>query len=171
MSSISVATGDQLASALHVLGVNFLMGGSNAEESFHQKPALLIAALAESDEARLRLSLIPLFLKHPEFARHVQKASQKLGGTARFTLQCYYSAAVCMQRKYRAHLDVLIGRRPLLPDLFSRVLGIRLTDDPETDLQTLAKRHQELSGAQVNWLGTYQHAVQVWLKGLEIQRF
>jgi hypothetical protein len=31
----------------------------------------------------------------------------------------------------------------------------------------LAKRHEELSGARVNWLGTYQHAAQVWLKGLE----
>jgi len=34
----------------------------------------------------------------------------------------------------------------------------------------LAQRHQELSGTQVNWLGTYQHAVQVWIKGWNYTR-
>ena len=62
----------------------------------------LIAELAKSNEARLRLALIPLFLKHPEFAAHVRKTATSLNKTARTTLQCYYSAAVCLQQKYRS---------------------------------------------------------------------
>jgi len=167
LSNLTAPTGDQLASALHVLGVNFVIGGKSAEESFHQKPALLIAALAESREARLRLSLIPLFLEHPEFAEHARKAAQSLNASARLTLQCYYSAAVCMQQIHRTRWEHIIGKKPALPDLFAQELGLEDFSDPQTGLHQLAKRHQTLSGSQVNWLGTYQHAWQVWLKGLE----
>jgi hypothetical protein len=55
--------------ALHALGVRFLMGGSKgSDNSLYRQPARLISKLAQSDEARLRLSLIPLFLEHPEYA-------------------------------------------------------------------------------------------------------
>ena|SRR3989304_4461291 len=169
MSSASPSTGDQLASALRVLGVNFLLGGTNEKESLHERPARLIAELAKSNEARLRLSLIPLFLEHPEFASHVRKVAQNLGGTARLTLQCYYSAAVFLQQKHRARLWVLVGEKSSLPDLFSRELSVQITNDSEENLRILAKRHQALSNAHVNWLGTYQHAAQIWMRGLELQ--
>jgi hypothetical protein len=162
-------TGDQLTSALHVLGVNFLLGGKATDESLHKQPTRLIAALAESSEARVRLSLIPLFLEHPEFSTNVRQAAEHLGKTARITLQCYYSAAVFLQQKHRANLEILIGEKTSLPDHFSRDLGLEMTDDPEESLQSLAQRHQALSGAQVNWLGTYQHAAQIWIRGLELQ--
>lgn len=155
------ATGDQLTYALHVLGVKFILGRQSTGESLYKQPAHLIAALAESHEARLRLSLIPLFLEHPEFAIHVETAARDLSPSARLTLQCYYSAAVWLEKKHFPH-------RKSLPDLFSKELGLEPTADPEENLYALAKRHQELSGAQVNWLGTYQHAAQVWLKGLKL---
>ena len=63
----------------------------------------------------------------------------------------------------------LIGEKASLPDHFSSELGIQITNDPEANLKLLAECHQELSGTQVNWLGTYQHAAQVWIKGLELQ--
>ena len=74
----TAATGDQLASALHALGVNFIMGGHDVKENLHTRPARLLKALAQSDEARLRLSLIPLFLEHPEYATHVHTAASQL---------------------------------------------------------------------------------------------
>ncbi len=169
VSHLSPATGDQLASALHGLGVNFLWGAMNADDSLYKQPARLVAALAESNEARLRLSLIPLFLGHPEFAAFVRKTAESLDKSGRITLQCYYSAAVFLQKKYRARLSVLIGEKPSLPDRFSRDLELQITNDPEKDLQLPALRHQEISGAQVNWLGTYQHAAQIWMRGLELQ--
>jgi hypothetical protein len=154
------ATGDQLTSALRALGVNFIMGGHGVKETLHTRPAQLLKALAQSEEARLRLSLIPLFLEHPEYVAHVQDAAHQLEPAARLTLQCYYTAAVWLAKKYQ------LSGTPL-PDVFSEELGLNPVEDPEANLQALAKRHKELSGSFVNWLATYQHAEQVWRKGLE----
>jgi len=159
MRRTTIVTGDQLSNTLHTLGVNFILGGRSDDAPLRKQPAHLIAALAESDEARLRLSLIPLFLEHPDFARHVRAVAAKLSPAARLTIQCYYTAAVWLGQKY--HLD------NSLPDYFSTDLAIRPTIDPEENLRILARRHKELSGAPINWLGTYQHAEQVWQKGLE----
>ena len=162
MSRTAAITGDQLTNALRALDINFILGGQSKDETLHKHPARLIAALAESDEARLRLSLIPLFLEHPEFAAHAQTIARKLNPPAQLTLQCYYSAAIWLGKKY--------GRNASLPDYFSKELNLHPTDDPEKNLHELAKRHRELSGARVNWLGTYQHAAQVWRKGLELNK-
>ena len=170
MSNISTITGEQMTSALHILGVNFLFGDTNADALLHKHPDQLISALAESREARLRLSLIPLFLEHPEFSKHVRKTVEGLSESAQVTLQCYYTAAVLLQRKHRAKLDLLTGKKHSLPDLFSQKMGLLMTTDPEQDLQALAKRQEILSGMQINWLGTYQHAMQVSMRGLEIQK-
>lgn len=169
MNGSRIVTGDQLANALRGLGVKFIMGGEGGDDSLRGQPARLIAALAESDEARLRLSLIPLFLEHPEFAAHVRSVAKDLGPSARLTLQCYYSAAVWLQQKHCRRLNALIGEQPPLPDHFWRELDLQNTNDAEKNLRLLAQRHRILSGAQVNWLGTYQHAAQVWIKGLELQ--
>lgn len=160
MRQPDVTTGNQLASALNALGVNFILGGSGEDTSFHNQPARLIAALAQSDEARLRLSLIPLFLEHPEYAELVRVVARKLDPAARLTLQCYYSAAVWFQRKYQSG-------GVLLPNHFSRDLSLESIDNPDDNLRALAQRHKELSGSFANWLGTYQHAAQIWRKGLE----
>ena len=160
MSRAITATGDQLANALRALGVNFIMGGDkSADDNLHKHPARLITALAQSDEARLRLSLIPLFLEYPEYAKHVRTVAKKLDGPARLTLQCYYSAAIWLAEKYRMNIS--------LPDQFSKGLNLTPSNDPEENLRALAKRHTELSGSHVNWFGTYEHAAQVWYKGLE----
>lgn len=154
------ATGNQLANALRALGVNFILGGSGADDSLHRQPARLIAALAQSEEARLRLSLIPLFLERPEYEEFACAVARKLDPEARLTLQCYYSAAVWFQRKYQP------GGIPL-PDYFSGDLGLEPVEDPDENLHALAQRHKELSGSFTNWLATYQHAAHVWRKGLK----
>jgi hypothetical protein len=170
MDAQSTFTGEQLAGSLQALGVQFIMGKSSIDKILHKHPAHLIAALAESNESRLRLSIIPLFLEHPEFAAQVRGAANQVDPARRLMLQCYYTAAVWLQRKYSSRIDLLIGRKESLPDYFSSGLGIQTTDDPTITLQRLAERHRELSGAQVNWLGTYEHAAEVWIKGLEIQK-
>ena len=170
MNDPSSFTGEQLATTLHSLGVEFVMGEQLEKRSLYKKPANLIAALAQNSEARLRLSLIPLFLEHPEFSVHIPSASKKVGPNARITLQCYYTAAVWLQKQHHNQLDALIGSKPSLPDYFSRDLGLEITTDFEENLRSLALRHQILSNSQVNWLGTYHHALRVWLKGLELQR-
>src|SRR6266508_4236627 len=150
MSGAVEITGTQLTNALRALEVNFIMGRQSTNETLHKQSACLIAALAESDESRLRLSLIPLFLEHHEFALHVRTAAKKLDSAAHLTLQCYYTAAVWLGKKYQQHGS--------LPDYCSRELGLHPGDDAEENLRTLPKRHKELSGTRVNWLGTYLHA-------------
>ena len=155
MRHLSANTGDELVNALHVLGVNFLMGGKATDNSLHRQPARLIAELG--------LSLIPLFLEHPEYASRVRTVAKRLDPSARLTLQCYYSAAVWLAKKYE-------NKSVSLPDLFSKDLNLTTVNDPAENLRTLAKRHKELSGSFVNWLATYQHAEQVWCKGLEFRK-
>jgi hypothetical protein len=162
MSQATTTLNDQLTNALRALGVNFILGGQSKDSFLHKQPARLIASLAESEEARLRLSLIPLFLEHPEFSAHVQTVAQKLEPSARLTLQCYYSAAIWLAKKYQP-------QKPL-PDHFSKELHLHRTSDTDENLRALAQRHSELSGRRVNWLGTYQHAAQVWQKGLEYKK-
>ena len=163
MTHGTTSTGDQLVNALHALGVNFFMGGKGTDDPLHKQPARLIAALAQSSEARLRLSLIPLFLEHPEYAARVPAIVEKLDPPAQHTLQCYYSAAVWLARKYQRN-------RASLPDHFSKDLKLEPVGDPEENLRALAKRQKELSGSYVDWLATYQHAEQVWRKGREYRK-
>ena len=162
MSQAIVITGNQLTNALRALDVNFILGGQSKDETLHKQPARLIAALAQSNESRLRLSLIPLFLEHPEFALRVRTVAKRLDPSVRLTLQCYYSAAVWLGKKHQLHKT--------LPDYFSQELDLHPVDDPEENLKALAKRHKELSGTRVNWLGTYLHAAQVWQKGLDSKK-
>jgi len=162
MSRAAEITGTQLTNALQALNVNFIMGGQSTNEVLHKQPARLITALAKSGESRLRLSLIPLFLEHPEFALQVRTAAKKLEPTARLTLQCYYTAGVWLAKKYQQPKS--------LPDYFSQELGLHPVSDPEENLRALARRHKELSGTGVNWLGTYLHAATVWQKGLQYKR-
>jgi hypothetical protein len=162
MSRTVVITGNQITDALRALDVNFILGGKSGQAFLHKSPARLIAALAESEESRLRLSLIPLFLEHPEFAARVKSAAKKLAPSARLTLQCYYTAALWLGKKHQPQIP--------LPDHFSQALGLTPTVDADENLRELAKRHKELSGRRVNWLGTYQHAAQVWQKGLEYKK-
>ena len=159
MRDTNTTTGEQIANALHALGVNFIRGGKDTDETLRNHPSRLIAALAQSNEARLRLSLIPLFLEHPEYASRVRTVAKRLDPSARLTLQCYYSAAVCLARKYQQNAS--------LPDHFSKDLNLNPGDDPDENLRALAKRHMELSDSYVNWLATYQHAEKVWRKGFE----
>ena len=162
MRHVTTTTGHQLTNALHALGVNFIMGGKATDESLQKQPARLIAGLAQSSEARLRLSLIPLFLEHPEYATHVRAVAKKLDPPARLTLQCYYSVAVWLAKKY--------ANGASLPDLFSKDLNLNPVDDADENLRALAKRHKALSGSFTNWLGTYQHAEQEWRKGMEYRQ-
>ncbi|MEI7850065.1 MAG: hypothetical protein WCK35_30010 [Chloroflexota bacterium] len=148
--------------ALHALGVNFIMGGNGLDESLHTHPVRLISELAQSDEARLRLSLIPLFLEYPQYAAYLRTVARKLEPAALLTLRCYYTAAVFLAKKYQLTIS--------LPDLFSGDLGLGLVDGPEENLRLLAKRHKQLSGSYVNWLATYKHAEDVWQKGLEYRK-
>ena len=156
-----VVSEDQLVSELWAWDVRFILG-SKPSYPPSLSPASLIASLAESHEARLQLSLIPLFLRHPEFAVHVNVVVKKVNPEYQLILKCFYTAAVWLEQKHLL--------RKILPDLFSKELGLSPNTNPEENLRDLAKRQKELNGSQINWLGTYQHAADIWLKEVELQQ-
>lgn len=155
----------QLVDALNSLSVSFLRGGSGVASQI--EPDQLLVALAGSPEARLRLALIPLLLEHPEFSCAVLAALPHAPPDAAVTLRCYYTAAYWLQQKYQTRLTAALGVTPPLPDLFRAELGLATYADPDTALHALADRQRLLSGRVLNWFGTYEHAVQSWLRQLE----
>jgi hypothetical protein len=170
MPTLLPTSENQLVAELWARDVRFLMGNKSSVTQL-LAPANLIAGLAQSTNARVRFSLIPLFLRHPEFATEAKKADELLPQqTSQYVLRFYYTAAVFLQRKYQKQLLNILGVQPQLPDLFSNVLGVHPEENPDDALEQLAKRHQTLSGQAVNWLGTYQHAADVWLKQMELQK-
>ncbi len=72
------ASGELMAGALHNLGVHFVLGGQGKPTEL--SPASFILALAQSTEARLRLALIPLFLKRPDFAAYGGGSTSRICG-------------------------------------------------------------------------------------------
>lgn len=142
----------ELIDALDTLGVLFLRGGSGIPKTL--APDALMAALATSPEARLRVALIPLLLAHPEFAENATEALQVLPSDAALVLRCYYTAAHWLQAKYRTRIATLCGDQPALPDLFGEELGLLGESRPDSALRSLARCQQKLSGREINWLGT-----------------
>lgn len=151
---------DDLVSELWARDVRFMMGSAPNRPPI-LLPAELISSLLLSNEARLQLSIIPLFLRHPEFSNYVTTVLKKLNPKSQLLLKCFYTASVWLEQKYLS--------RNQLPDLFSKELGISITPNPEENLQVLAARQRQLSKMYINWLGTYEHAAEVWLKATALQ--
>ncbi len=154
---------DQLANELQAQGIHFLGVAQPSNCVPLLAPTDLIVGLAQSSEARLRLALIPLFLRRPDFAQFVVASRQSMEPPSSITLNCYYSAAVVLQQKYKDDF----ARFGYLPDLFTKELNIPQAGSPALRLSQLAQRHAELSGDAINWLGTYEHAAQRLRKYLQ----
>ena len=152
---------DQLVTELWARDVRFILGNAPNHPPM-LSPVELIKGLASSIETRLQLSLIPLFLRHPEFSVHIETAAKNLSLDRQLILKCFYCAAVWLERKYLSQNN--------LPDLFSKEVGLSPTPDPGNNLILLANRQRELSGSRINWIATYQHAADIWLKDLELRK-
>lgn len=163
----SEVTNDQLVSELWARDVPFLFGEQIPPHPLLD-PAALIQSLAQSNEARVRMALIPLFLRHPEFSFDAKKADGALlFQTGQLYLRFYYTASILLQRKYRERLVKIFGEQRQLPDLFSSMLGVSLNQNHVQALGELAKRHQILSGQKLNWLETYEHGAERFVKHVE----
>jgi len=164
-----VHDGDLLVSELWARDVQFLMGKALTDAPT-LPPESLLKSLAQSNEARVRLSLIPLLLRRPEFASEAETVDRELSNSdPQLFFRCYYTAAMLFQQIYKKPLSRYFGSQQKLQDMFSIKLGAVLTQDHEISLIELAKRHEILSGHKVNWIGTYKHATDIWLRHLELQ--
>lgn len=156
-----------LAAELGRLGIAFVTFSADDQPSPPPTPGALLASLAMSDQARLRMALIPLFLARPDYIRSADDAAGALSGRGRVTLVCYYTAAMVLQRKYARRLIQLGIDHAPLPDLFGRELGLPPADDADSSLARLAVRHAELSGQSLDWVGTYEQAAKRYMQRLK----
>ena len=147
-----------LTATLDSLGVHFIAGQPDLTPEIAESPVALLRGLASSNEARLRLALIPLFLKRPEYALHVENALTGLSPTAQHFLRCYYTAAQILQQKHYQTLTELFDNLAILPSLFEDTLNLDSTESPDARLQQLAREQARLVGKLLNWYGTYEHA-------------
>lgn len=159
-------TNDQLVSELWARDVPFLFGEQSSPNQ-QLESTTLIQLLACSDEARVRMALIPLFLRHPELSAEVKKIDGILNRQAQVFLRFYYTAAGILQQKYRKQLDEIFGSQERLPDIFSKLLGVDISQDNTQSLIALSKRHQIASGQTINWLETYEHSAKRFIKYAE----
>lgn len=157
-------SGAALAAELGRLGIPLVTFSAEDRHDPPPAPDLLLASLAASDEARLRMALIPLFLACPDYARPVAEVAGGLCGRARVTLICYYTAAILLQRKYARRLARLEIEHTPLPNVFSRELNLPTSDNVDSSLAFLAERHAQLSGQSLNWRGTYEQAANRFLQ-------
>jgi hypothetical protein len=159
---------DTVAAALTQLDVHCVTWtGKVSGVRLAKRPAALLASLAEQDEARLRPGIIPLLLRHPDLATVVPEAIKQVSPRRRNVLKLYYTAALLLQQKYAARLKQFLGQSAPLTDWYSIELGVPIRGDPDTRLRILARQQRERSGLALNWLGTYEHAAERFLRHLE----
>jgi hypothetical protein len=160
---------DTVAAALTQLDVQFVTRtGKVSGVRLAKRPVALLASLAEQDEARLRLGIIPLLLRHPGLATAVPEAVQQVSPRRRDVLKLYYTAALLLQQKHAARLEQSLGWFVPLPDWYSGELGVPVHGDPDTRLRVLARKQRERSGLALNWLGTYEHAAERFVRQLDL---
>jgi hypothetical protein len=130
-------------------------------------PERLLADLVRQPSARVREAVIALLLAHPEYAAAIPGALAQLSQIDQTTLRLYHTAAVLLQGEHAERLRPrLAARWRPLPDLFSDELGLPRRGSHHEQLARLGRAHRQLSGAVVNWTGTYEnvarHLVRRW---------
>lgn len=147
--------GEVLVGSLRAYDVPFLAGETADVEAL--EPAPLMAALITHPEARLRLALIPLLLRRPEFSTYATQVAGEMPESARIAFLCFYTAAHLLQVKYLPQLEAILGKQSALPDFFSAELAVPEGEDVTARLRALGERQKGLGGEALNWTGTYEH--------------
>ncbi|PKO12766.1 MAG: hypothetical protein CVU39_22630 [Chloroflexi bacterium HGW-Chloroflexi-10] len=120
----------------------------------------VLADLVRQPSSRVRSATIALLLEHPEYAEQMPAALSKLRSKNRTTLKLYYTAAVLLQRIYQKELKQYQNNRFIeLPNLYGKELLPLAAPDSHEALIMLGRLHQELSGLQINWVGTYKNVL------------
>jgi hypothetical protein len=157
-----------LVEQLAALGVHTLRVREDAARYETPEPSQLIRAVATHPEPRLREALIPLFLRHPEYASLILPIVATLDQANAENLRRLYTAAVFLQRFWRTSLGIYLGETPLLPDHFGALWGLPAADKyfGEAGLRALAALQKRETGYE--WLSAYQTIMDLFLKQLKL---
>jgi hypothetical protein len=160
---------EALVAELHRLGVRHLARFSSSDKFDAISPSTLLSALAQHRLARLRTSLVLLFLRQPKFHLHLADVIGQLSPLASDALKLYYQAAVYLQQQFREELELLLEADwQALPDYFSTELQVTVSKpfNIAQALQALAAEHTRRTGYAYNWSGAYQQNIPLLLKHL-----
>ena len=149
---------NRLIAEIEYYGLHLLVGDQPNLGEGRMPADELIASLILHPDARLHTALMTLLLYRPSLSNYMENALERLPDDYRVKLKLYYTASAFLSKKYFQQLHSLIPGWRVLPDLYSRELGILLSNDIQNNLRLLAKRHLELTDYCVNWLGTYESA-------------
>ncbi|MBI5715054.1 MAG: hypothetical protein HZC38_16775 [Chloroflexi bacterium] len=105
---LATISDEMLVAELYRLGVKHLARLQIVEPP-NITPTELIKGLAMSEDARVRASLILLFLRHPSFHCYAREATQQLPLKAAQTLKLFYQAAFYLQIELEATLRELLS--------------------------------------------------------------
>jgi hypothetical protein len=125
----------------------------------------ILTELSTHEGARIQMALIPLLLRCPSFSDVVPDVVDTLSDSDGAVLKLYYTAAVLLQSIHENELRRFLGDISLLKDIYSKELEVE-GDSAEERLHSLAASHARLSGLDINWVGTYRHSAERFLKAL-----
>jgi len=155
---------EQVVAELERLGVRYLMRLSHITSRQNYPPVELIADITWQPSSRVRNALVSLFLAKPEYSAYIQQALRQVDQQQAILMKSFYTAAVLLQRKYANKCPDII-----LPDLFSKELLVSGIT-PDEQLCSLGKKHQEISGRNINWQGTYENAAKHLFRRWELEK-
>ncbi len=136
---------DFLVAALHWRDICYLAPTPQGHEP-HLTDEELIVGLAGSRDGRLRFALAALLLRHPDIApiaEHlVTSRTIDLDGSTEHQdlpveipdavwdeIRRQYVAALYLQRLWRTRLRMCLGESPLIPERFTKTLGLPSPDE------------------------------------------
>ncbi|HQY27100.1 MAG TPA: hypothetical protein PLL45_19630 [Thermoflexales bacterium] len=166
VTGCSTISDDRLVGELWARGVAFV-GGSVETGAEPLADELLLAGLASSAVARVQLAIIPLLLRYPHLAHALRQAADMLAGPARVRLMCYATAATLLQQEHGQRLVGTGCGEERIDDVFSSDLDLVSTVSVEDRLAALAQRQASLTGRDLNWRATYEHAAERLMTRLE----
>lgn len=158
-----------LAANLQQRGIPYLRVKDRPDSQWLDTETFL-AALAQHTAPRVREALIPLFLRHPEYAQYVPEIVSRLPVPAATTLMHMYTASVYLQRLWRGKLGIYLGEFPILPDYYGQSQWNLPAPDVhcgEAGLRALATHFKGETG--YNWLSLYESAVNLLFNILQLE--
>jgi len=132
----------------------------------------LIIALIESDDPRLRMALIPLLLRNPQWHDDVEDIVTTLSDDLALDLKTYYMVAAYLQRFWKTNLGFYIDTTTSLPDLYSTEMELPSTEERfgKLGLYYLADAWQKRSIYPFDRMASITKTFDLFIEQLAIER-
>ncbi len=162
---------ETLVAELRNRGVTYLAPGDAVAESNFSSDLSFLSALLEQSDSRLRLALIPLFIRHPDLAAVASALVNQSDAALALELQTLYMAAVYLQRRWWTRLSFYLDTREPLPDLYSQTMNLPLAEEQfgKVGLYELADLWQARSRFPFDWLASMNQTMDLFFAQLKLE--